>query len=290
MSFLGELSSGVLLMDAAMGSTLLAAGSLCPERANLDAADRVRAIHTAAVESGARVLLTNTFQLNSAALARHGLEEHLERIARKAVHLARTAGPRVWILGDVGPFGSPGYNEEFADREALARVLTALEDTDAILFETCSSPAALAAVEFAQHRVGAVEGLPLLLSLTYHRNSTGELVTLSGHRPETFARHAVRHGVAALGVNCGKDIDIADVCEILRRYREHTDLPLFARPNAGTPDAEGRYPRFPEEMARGVPALLAAGASMIGGCCGTTAEHVAAFAKALGQRCHDPSR
>ncbi len=281
MSFLGELSSSGLLMDAAMGSQLLTAGSHCPERANLAAAGRVRAIHTAAVESGARVLLTNTFQLNPVALARHGLEEHLEAIARKAVHLARTAGPRAWVLGDVGPIGSPGRNEEFADRDALTRVLTALEDADGILFETCSSPAALAAVEFAQHRVGAVEGLPLLLSLTYHRNPDGELVTFSGHRPETFARHAVRHGVAALGVNCGKDIDIADLCEALRRYREHTDLPLFARPNAGTPDAEGRYPRSPEEMASGVPALLAAGATMIGGCCGTTSAHIGAFAEAL---------
>ena len=75
---------------------------------------------------------------------------------------------------------------------------------------------------------------PLLLSLAYHRVG-GELMTYSGHMPETFARHAVRHGVAALGVNCGKDIDLGDVCEILRRYRAETDLPLFARPNAGTP-------------------------------------------------------
>jgi methionine synthase I (cobalamin-dependent) len=280
MSFLGELTSGGLVMDAAMGTQLLAAGSQLPEVANLDAAERVRRIHAAAIRAGARVLLTNTFQLNPVALARHGLEDRLETIARRAIQIVRMAGRRTWVLGDVGPFGSPGRNEEFANREALVRVLTALEDSDGILFETCSSPAALSAVEFAQHRVVAVEGLPLLLSLTYHRDSSGQLVTFSGHRPETFARHAAQHGVSALGVNCGKEIDIPDVCEILRRYRDHTDLPLFARPNAGTPDAEGRYPRTPEQMASGVPAMLAAGAAVIGGCCGTTAMHVAAFAVA----------
>jgi 5-methyltetrahydrofolate--homocysteine methyltransferase len=281
MSFLGELSRGRLLMDAAMGTQLFAAGLHCPEHANLEAAGQVRAIHAAAALAGARVLLTNTFQLNPLALARHGLEQHLESIACKAIHLARMGGHNTWVLGDVGPMGSPGRNEEFADREALAQVLAALEAADGILFETCSSPAVLSAVQFALHRVGEIEGMPLLLSLTYHRNDAGELVTFSGHCPETFARHAARHGVSALGVNCGKEIDIPDVCEVLRRYRDYTDLPLFARPNAGTPDAKSRYPRSAEQMAAGVPALLAAGASMIGGCCGTTAEHVAAFAAAL---------
>jgi 5-methyltetrahydrofolate--homocysteine methyltransferase len=282
MSFLSALGSGqVLLMDGAMGSQLLAMGLNNPQRACLTAPGRIRAIHAAFAQAGARVLLTNTFQLNQPALARDGLEGQLEAIGGEAIQLARQSGPGCWVLGDVGPICTPGSNEEFADREALARVLAALAETDGILFETCSSPAALAAVEYAVHRVPAVEGLPLLLSLTYHRNSTNELVTFSGHKPQTYARNAARHGVAALGVNCGKDVDLGDVSEILRRYRDHTDLPLFARPNAGTPDAHGRYPRSPEQMAAGVPDLVAAGASMVGGCCGTTAAHIAAFAEAL---------
>src|SRR5205823_3894147 len=123
------------------------------------------------------------------------------------------------------------------------------------------------------------ESLPLLLSLTYLRKN-GELMTFSGHRPETFARHAERHSVAALGVNCGKEIDLPDVVEIVRRYRQETDLPLFVRPNAGTPSADGTYPRSPEAMAAWLPALVAAGATMVGGCCGTTPAHVAAFREA----------
>jgi methionine synthase I (cobalamin-dependent) len=284
-SFLAELAAGPLLMDGAMGSQLLSVGIGDPERANLDAADHVRAIHASYARSGAGIVLTNTFQLNPIALTRHGLEARLEGIARKALQLARNGAPQAWILADVGPIITPGSKEEFTDRDALVRVLEALEGADAVLFETCSSPAALSAVQFALHRVHAVEGLPLLLSLTYYRNAAGEVVTYSGHRPETYARHAARHGVTALGVNCGKEIDVPDVCEILSRYRDHTDLPLFARPNAGTPQSQGCYPRSPEIMAAGVPSMVAAGATMLGGCCGTTPAHIAAMAAVL----HPPS-
>jgi 5-methyltetrahydrofolate--homocysteine methyltransferase len=289
MSLLTALSSGApLLMDGAMGSALLAAGFRCPERACLDAPDLVRKLHEEYARSGARVLLTNTFQLNPVALARHGLEPHLEQIGRAAVHLARRSAPGAWVLGSVGPICTPGSQVEFADHEALARTVSALADADAILFETCSSPRALTAAHFALHRVPEVEGIPLLLSLSYHRDGSGHLITFSGHKPETYARHAVRHGLSALGVNCGREVSMADVCEILRRYRDHTDLPLFARPNAGTPDAEGRYPRSPEEMAKGVSEMVAAGACMVGGCCGTTAAHIAAFAEVLPSRPTEP--
>jgi len=84
----------------------------------------------------------------------------------------------------------------------------------------------------------------------------------------------------ALGVNCGRDIGMEDVIEIIRRYRNVTDLPLFARPNAGTPKRVGKrwvYPHTPAAMAARLPELLEAGVAMLGGCCGTTPEHIAAF-------------
>jgi methionine synthase I (cobalamin-dependent) len=226
-------------------------------------------------------VLTNPFQANPIALARHGLEGWLEDLVGRGVALARQAAGGALVLGDVGPIVSPGTWREFADRDALARTLAAFAGVDAVLFETCSSPAALAAVEFALHRVPEVDGLPLLLSLAYHRDAHGRLVTISGHAPEVFARHAARHGVAALGVNCGREVGVEEVVEVLRRYRTETDLPLFARPNAGTPDAAGRHPRTPADFAAMVRPLLAAGASMLGGCCGTTEAHVAAMAEAL---------
>jgi 5-methyltetrahydrofolate--homocysteine methyltransferase len=263
-------------MDGAMGTRLLGPGVTCCEQANLTHAGRVHSIHSGYVAAGAQVLLTNTFQANPASLARHGIEAQLEPIVARAIQLARLAAPS-FVLGDVGPILTPGSRREFADHGALRRTLAALAGVDGVLFETCSSPDALSAVSFATHRVHEVEDLPLLLSLTYHRDA-GKLVTFSGHAPEVFARHAARHGVAALGVNCGKEISLADVAEILRRYRAETDLPLFARPNAGTPDAAGAYSRSPADFAEATADLLDAGASMLGGCCGTTEAHIAAMA------------
>ena len=272
----------VLLLDGAMGTELLRGGAepgTCLEMLNLTQPRRVLDIHRAYRTAGARVLLTNTFQANPLALARHGQEPQLEAICTAAVQLARTAAGRAgFVLASIGPIqASPGRGKEFADLAALARVLTALDQADGFVLETCSSPQALRAVEYAMQRVDEIDTKPLVLSLTYRRDAGGRLTTLSGHGPETFARHAARHGVAVLGVNCGHDMTVADCAEILRRYRQETDLPLLARPNAGVP------PRLhsSQEMADGVAALLEAGAVLLGGCCGTTPDHIAAFAAVL---------
>ena len=252
----------------------------CGERWNLTRADVVKAIHESYITAGAEVLLTNTFQSHPARLARFGLADLLDEINAVAVRLARqVAGRSRFILGDIGPILDPSGKVEFVDYRPLGRVLHSLEGVDGFLVETCSSPRALSAVQYAFHRVVEVE-TPLLLSLTYRRSSSGQLVTHSGHAPETFARHAERSGVAALGVNCGRDIDMGDMIEIIRRYRRETDLPLFARPNAGTPTKHGEewtYPYTAEEMAARLPELLDAGVSIVGGCCGTTPAHIAAF-------------
>jgi methionine synthase I (cobalamin-dependent) len=283
MTWLRALSSGqVLLMDAAMGTQLGTAVSVGSWTVLHDSyANRVREIHAEAVAAGAEVILTCSFQNNPIALAARGLEDRLEELNARAIDLARQAAPGKVILGDVGPILSAGRYEEFADTEALERTLVSLAEADAILFETCSSPAVLSAALYAQHRIEEVADLPLLVSLTYYRDRSGELVTFSGHRPETYARNAVRHGVAALGVNCGKEMGGPELVEILRRYRNETDLPLFVRPNAGTPDALGRHPRDAEALGAMVAELVAAGARMIGGCCGTTAEYLRRMKGAL---------
>jgi 5-methyltetrahydrofolate--homocysteine methyltransferase len=281
---LKALDSGeVLLMDGGTGTELRRAGlgdNECGELWNRTHPDRVRAIHRAYRDAGADVLLTNTFQSHPPNLARHGADERLEEINQAALRLARAAGgPRCLVLASVGPILDVPGAEEFADRRLLGRVLFSLEGADGFLFETCSSPRALDALQYALHRAPA-EGVPLLLSLTYRRSASGGLETFSGHGPETYGRHAERHGAAALGVNCGRDIGMGEVIEIVRRYRQVTDLPLFARPNGGTPARVGDrwvYPHTPEGMAARLPELLEAGVCMVGGCCGTTPAHIAAF-------------
>jgi len=280
--FLQALCSGrLLLMDGAMGTELLRAGlpsGSCGEEWNLTHPDRVLVVHRAYRQAGAEVLLTNTFQANPPALARHGLADRLPDIAEAAVRLARqAAGPHAFVLGDIGPILGPEECVEFADRRQLHTVLTALEGVDGFLLETCSSPQALAAIEYALRGHPEAGAVPLLLSLTYRRDAAGRLTTFSGHGPATFARHAFRHGVAGLGVNCGRDIGPKEILEIIHCYRQETDVPLFARPNAGPPDRL----LAPAEMAAQLEPVMRAGVAMIGGCCGTTPEHIRYLAAQL---------
>jgi 5-methyltetrahydrofolate--homocysteine methyltransferase len=226
--FLDALHSGrVLLMDGAMGTELQRAGlrdGECGELWNLTHPERVRAIHAAYAAAGAEVLLTNTFQANLAALARRESQADYRAIYGAAVENARAASaPGGFVLIDVGPAagdelpisGGPGV--------------------DAVLFETFSSDDIWSVVRAAC----VPESQLLLISLSYLRGRNGALQTLSGHAPEWFARQARSRGVAALGINCGRDIGLDDTIEIVRRYRAVTDLPLFARPNAGTPTRDG---------------------------------------------------
>jgi 5-methyltetrahydrofolate--homocysteine methyltransferase len=277
--FLEALCSGrVLLMDGAMGTELQRAGlrqGECGEAWNLTHPDRVQAIHRAYGDAGAQVWLTNTFQANPVALERAGIVHQLQPILRAAVDLAYYPPFSQFVVRTSGPIVSAA-GAEFEDLKHL-RSLIPDPLLDAILLETCSSPR----VRWAIGRLALFPTRwPALLSLSYHRNARHQLSTISGHRPEWFAARAAKWGVAALGVNCGRDIGMDDIIEIIRRYRRETDLPLFARPNAGTPTKQGDqwvYPHTPEAMAARLPELLEAGVSMVGGCCGTTPAHIAAF-------------
>jgi 5-methyltetrahydrofolate--homocysteine methyltransferase len=258
-----------------MGTELQRAGirpGECYELWNLTHPEAVAAVHRAYADAGAVCLITNTFQANLASLARHGLESQLEEIIRAGIELARAAAePERFVLADVGPVDQPA--------DQLAPALAALSGADGILVETCSD------LEVAEAVLASVCGaVPVLLSLTYLRDDTGQLRTYRGLSPEEGARRAAALGVAALGVNCGREIGVEDCAEILRRYRAVTTLPLLARPNAGTPTKDRErlvYPRGPQEMTAGLPALLVAGAALVGGCCGTTPAHIGAFRAAL---------
>jgi 5-methyltetrahydrofolate--homocysteine methyltransferase len=273
-------SGRVLLMDGAMGTELQRAGlkpGECGESWNLSRPEEVRAIHRAYAESGAEVLLTNTFQADEIALARHGRAEDQLAIRAKALWLARSvSGPDRFVLADVGPVVTLPRYREFGDRNVVKRTVASVGNSDALLIETCSTSRVLYATWTAAQETQQ----PVLLSLTFRRDPVRGLVTLNGRTPEWFAGRAAGYGASALGVNCGRDIGMDDVIEIIRRYRQATDLPLFARPNAGTPAKVGDrwvYPHTPEQMAGRLPELLLAGITMIGGCCGTTPEHIAAF-------------
>jgi 5-methyltetrahydrofolate--homocysteine methyltransferase len=274
--FTEALRSGrVLLMDGAMGTELQRAGireGECYELWNLTHPDRVRAIHQAYVDAGAQCLVTNTFQANALALHKHGLLDRLEEINEAAIAHARSvAGPAGFVLADIGPIGDE------PSPTAWARLLQSLHAADGLLLETWPN---LRGVEKACNALRGFAAMPVLLSLAYRREPSGQVRTLDGASPETIAARTRDIGVSALGVNCGRDIGMDEIIDVIRRYRRITDLPLFARPNAGTPTRSGdgwAYPGTPALLAARLPELLAAGVALLGGCCGTTPEHIAAF-------------
>jgi methionine synthase I (cobalamin-dependent) len=271
--FLDALRSGrVLLMDGAMGTELQRAGmgdAECYELWNLTHPEQVRTVHQAYVHAGAEVLLTHTLQSNPEALNRHSLREQLDRINQAAVGLARdAAGPGRFVLADVGP-------AESLDRTTAQEMMLSFRGADAVLLETCSDVRLLPPCLDARP-----DGWPVLVAFTFLRTPDGKLRTRHGDSPEACARMAAAFPIAALGVNCGRDIGMEECIAIVRQYRQATDLPLFARPNAGTPTGSGGkwvYPLTREQMASRLPELLEAGVTMVGGCCGTTPEHIAAL-------------
>ena len=281
---LDALRSGrVLLMDGAMGTELqragLAAGD-CGEAWNLSRPEQVQAIHRSYAEAGAEVLLTNTFQADPGSLQRSGLADKLSSVWKAAVDKARAASARDrFLLADVGPF-------DLIERPQDGRQLvTAGASCDGILLETLSEFDRGTGF-FLVHARQLEPPIPLLLSFTFLKRPDGKIQTFPGESPERCAWLAYKLGASALGVNCGRDLGMSEVIEVVRRYRQHLGdrLPIFARPNAGTPQrVEGQwvYPHTPEAMADRLPELLSAGANMVGGCCGTTPAHIAAFKRVV---------
>jgi methionine synthase I (cobalamin-dependent) len=283
--FLEALHSGrVLLMDGAMGTELLRAGLAlgeCAEAWNLTDPQRVQAIHQAYADAGAEVLQTNTFQANWAALSCHGLHAAAVAIQRQGVDLLRAVtADRHFALYDVGPLNRSELPAAVWTPQLAEDLIHGLPGADAVLLETFSDTNVVCLARLLRRS----SDLPVLISLTYERTPTRGVRTRDDREPEDWASLAAEIGVAALGVNCGLDIGMDEVIQIIQRYRQVTDLPLFARPNAGTPvriDHRWVYPVMPQQMADRLPELLEAGVAMVGCCCGTTPEHIAAFRPVL---------
>lgn len=257
-----------------MGTELIRLGADSGDnlaRLSLSRPGLVLDVHRAYVAAGAEVILTNTFQANPQTIAD---KSELRQVGQSAAELARQAGA-TYVLADIGPIITGRYTE-FEKLDDLRRTAEVISPVHGILLETCSSENILKLIEQLRPAIGES---PLLLSLAFCHRPAG-LQTYDGHEPEWFAARAKQAGVDALGVNCGLEITPSDCVEIIRRFRAMTGLPLFARPNAGTPEiAEGgvAYPHSPVDFAAVTPDLVGAGANMIGGCCGTTPEHIAAM-------------
>jgi 5-methyltetrahydrofolate--homocysteine methyltransferase len=280
---------GPLVADGAMGSALIARGlpaGMPPEAWLLTAegAAAVGAVHAAHAAAGAGVVLSATFGASAVRLSDGPAAGRTADVCRAAVSIARAAVPAdCLVAGDVGPTGALlvpyGDLDPGAARAAYAEQATALAaaGVDLLWVETMADLAeARAAVEGARE---AAPDLPVVATLTFERGRT-----LFGDRPEAAAAALAELGVAAVGANCGGGFDaVLDVLPGLRAGAP--GLLLVAKANAGRPvagvDGSVTYPATPADAAAYARRALELGASIVGGCCGTTEAHVAAIASEI---------
>ncbi|RME38824.1 MAG: methionine synthase [Thermoflexia bacterium] len=290
MGFLTRLRNGPpIVADGAMGTMLQAAGlppGVPGERWVLERPGAVLAVHRAYVEAGAELILTCTFGGTRPRLSRAGLEGRVAEVNRRAVELAREAAAgRAFVAGDIGPLGellAPLGKRTYAEAvDLFAEQAAALAEAgvDVLYIETMSAmEEAQAAVEGARR---AAPNLPI--TLTFSFDTRGR--TNMGIRPEQVVRAAREWGLAAIGANCGATLEMTEGA--LRAMREaDPETLLIAKPNAGLPRMmEGKpvYDATPERMADFVARVLPLGVRIVGGCCGSTPDHIRAIAQKVSE-------
>jgi len=282
-----ESSPTPLLADGAMGTLLHSRGTPfdhCFDELNLSNPAAVGGIHAEYLAAGAQILLTNTFGANRFKLGQHGLQDQVDAINRAGVELARkAAGGSALVAGDIGPLGvriAPfGRVQPEQARAAFAEQAQALAKAgvDLVVIETMSDLYEIQAAIQAVH--DSATGLPVIASVTFTRDDR----TVLGDSPEKVAHTLVKAGADVIGVNCS-----GGPAQLLRLLKAmHAAVPMakiWVKPNAGWPEQVGgriMYPADPDYFGDYALAFCEAGASIIGGCCGTTPDHIAAMHRAL---------
>jgi len=289
MNLIESISKKTLLADGAMGTMLHARGigfDKCFDELNLTNPVVVAEIHREYIEAGAQLIITNTFSANRFKLSKHGLQGDVAEINRAGVELARrvvsASYKDVLIAGDVGPLGvriAPyGRVKPEEAREAFAEQIRALAEAgaDLIVIETMSD---LYEIQEAIKAAKESCSLPVVASVTYTRDGR----TLLGDGPAKVARGLVEAGADVIGVNCSGGP--SQLLRILKQMRGAVPNGKFwVKPNAGWPEQVGgriMYPADAEYFGDYALSFREAGANIVGGCCGTTPQHIAAMKKAL---------
>lgn len=274
--------------DGAWGTELAKRGlsiGEVPEMWNLNRSGEVAAIARSYVDAGADIILTNTFGGSRLKLAKAGLADRCAALNRAGVEISKqAAGDRVVVLASIGPtseFMQPlGLVSEQEMVDCFAEQVQALAEggADGFVIETMSD---LGEATAALRAVRENCGLPAVVSMTFEQGPAG-YATVMGVKPPHAAATLSEAGADVVGANCGSGIDV--MIGVIGEMAGATSLPLWAKPNAGLPELVGGQTVFretPEQMAAHVPALVDAGASIVGGCCGTTPDHIRAIATVI---------
>jgi 5-methyltetrahydrofolate--homocysteine methyltransferase len=287
-SFLDRLADGqVLLTDGATGTTFQQMGlppGVTPEDWVFDVPDRVRELHRLFVRAGSEFALTCSFGANSPRLADGPLAGRVRELNIRAAELAReVVGDERLVGGSIGPTGQLVEPYGPLTRElceaAYAEQAQALVDggVDVLVLETFF---ALEEALWAVNGIRSVTDLPLIISFSFDQGTR----TMMGLGPADVVAAFEPLGVAAIGANCGRSLEDNDT--VVREFLEATSVPVWIKPNAGIPKVVGDtvvYEADPATLAAHVADYARQGARIVGGCCGSTPEHIAAIARALGR-------
>ncbi|MBI5301118.1 MAG: homocysteine S-methyltransferase family protein [Chloroflexi bacterium] len=289
LSFLERLQSArVLVADGATGTNLQVAGlglGVPPEEWVFDEPEKILALHRAFVDAGSDIILTDTFGGTRIRLRESKYLDRLVEVNQRAVQLAcqaASARPGVLVAGSLGPTGLllEPFGELTHDdvANAYAEQAAALTEggADLLVLETFF---ALEEGTAAIDGVKRASKLPLVVSFSFDQGTR----TMMGLTPTQVARALVPRGITVLGANCGRSLD--EMTQVVAEYvAANTGLPLWIKPNAGLPRMDGDrsvYDTTPETMGEYAKRFVAAGAKIVGGCCGSSPAHVAAIARAV---------
>jgi len=261
----------------------------CPELWNVENSSIIKDIHRLYFDAGADVVLTNTFGGTEIKLGTRALEKRAEELNKAAVRNARSVcKTNRYVAGDIGPAGKflppVGDITEAELYQSFSRQTEALlqEGVDIIVIETMYDlREALQAVKAVRDITSSI---PLITTMTFDKKKRG-FFTLMGDTPEKCFSAFESSGVNIVGANC--TLESKDMLELCKLVREKTPLPLSFQPNAGQPavrDGKVTYPQTPKEFATDIVQLVEVGASIVGGCCGTTPEFISAAWEALRKR------
>ncbi len=281
--FKSMLQERILVFDGAMGTMLQKAGlniGQCPEMLNLHNSEVIKNIHKQYVKSGCNIIQSNSFGANRIKLAQYGFENKLREINEQAVKLAReSANDKTLVAGNIGPTGSLLYplgkltfEEAYEIYYQQAKHLIS-SGVDLINIETMTD---IKEAKAAIMAVRDIDDIPIICTLTFQEN----MRTLTGSDPETVATLLEALDVDVIGTNCGFGPDM--MVDIIKRIYDVTNTYLIAQPNAGLPklvNGESVFDLSPEKMAFYITDLLASGINIIGGCCGTTPDHMRLIVK-----------
>lgn len=274
-----------IISDGAWGTLLQEQGLIpgeCPEEWNLSHPDIIRQVAEAYVAAGSEMIETNSFGGSRFKLAHYGLAGKTREINKKAAEISRkAAGQSVIVLGSVGPTGKMlimGDVTKDELYEAFKEQVQALQEggADAICIETMTAiDEAVIAVKAAKENTR----LEVICTMTFDKTVTGEFRTMMGVSPEQMVRELKSAGADILGTNCGNGMEnMIPIVEAIRKT--DPDIPVLVHANAGLPrlyEGKNVFEETPEVTASFISDLISAGANIIGGCCGTTPEHIKAI-------------